>query len=208
MSLDTYANLKASIQTWSHREDVGGIVDDFILLCETEMYSNADVSLRVRDMVQTSVGATNTSDRYEALPTGYLSPRRYDFEISGYRPTIDYITPASMVIRDGSGVPSVYTITDQIEYDVQPDQIYVTNMIYYGKVTALSSSNTTNAILTNHPNVYLYGSLWALSQWANNDEDIMKYRALFISAISGANRADTAGAMGVATQKRNRGRNP
>lgn len=208
MALNNYANLKAAIQDWSHRQDVTDKVDDFIDLCETEMYSNSDVSLRVRSMVSTSSGVTSTSDRFQALPTGFLEPRRYDFEISGQRPTIDYITPDSMYIRDGSGAPSVYTVTSQIEYDILPDQVYTTNLIYYGKLDALDATNDTNAILTNSPNVYLYGSLWALNQWANNNEDIIKYRELFLSAIDGANRADSAGSIGVGSQKRNRRRTP
>ena len=208
MALDNYANLKASIESWSHREDIKGKVDDFIQICESEMYSNSDVSLRVRSMVSTSAGVTNIVDRFQALPTGFLETRRYDFDMTGSRPTIDYITPDSMVIRDGSGVPSVYTTTSQIEYDVIPDAVYATNLIYYGKLTGLSDAATTNQVLTDSPNIYLYGSLWALNIWAENDENIMKYRQLFLSAIDGANRADASGNIGVATQKRRRSRNP
>lgn len=208
MALDNFANLKASIESWSHREDIKGKVDDFIQICESEMYSNSDVSLRVRSMVATANGVTSTSDRFQALPTGFLEARRYDFDMTGSRPTIDYITPDSMVIRDGSGIPSVYTTTNQIEYDVIPDAVYSISLIYYGKLTALSDADPVNQVLTDSPNIYLYGSLWALNIWAENDENILKYRQLFLSAIDGANRADASGNIGVATQKRRRSRNP
>jgi len=208
MALNNYANLKTSVAEWSKRSDLTALLDDYLDLCEVQIYENQSEPLRIRSMMQSSIGATSASVRTQALPTGYLESRRYDFEISGQRPTIDYVTPASMVIRDGSGVPQVYTVTDQIEYDIQPDLVYVTNLDYYGKLTALSSSNTTNDILTNHPNIYLYGCLMVLYQFTENDQQSIKYQSLFWQAIAAANAADRAGNAGVATQKRKRGRNP
>jgi hypothetical protein len=208
MALANFSDLKASIKKWSKREDVDDLIPDFIAICENQIYSNTTEPLRVGSMVQTSVGATSASVRTQAKPTGYLEVRRYDFEISGQRPSIHYVTPTKMNIRDGSGLPATYTITSQIEYDIQPDQVYVTNMIYYGKLTALSDSNTTNSILTDSAEIYLYGSLMALFQWAEDDEQSIKYQNLFFQAIHGANSADSAGNIGVATQKQRWGRNP
>lgn len=208
MALGNFSQLKASIETWSKREDVKALIPDFIAICENQIYSNTNEPLRVRSMVQTSIGVTSTSLRTQALPTGYLGVRRYDFEIDGQRPTIDYLTPAHMVVRDGTGIPSAYTLTSQVEYDIIPDLAYVTNMVYYGKLTALSDANTTNAILTDSSEIYLYGSLMALFQWAEDDEQSIKYQNLFFQAIIGANSADSEGNIGVATQKQRRGRNP
>ena len=211
MALANYANLKAEISgldSFSHRDDFDDSVDDFILLAETEMYSNSDVSLRVKEMNATETSATSSSLRTQALPTGFLEPRRFDLTVSSERITIKYITPEAMYIRSGTGLPTCYTVTTQFEYDIIPDDTYVTNIIHYAKATALSDANTTNAILTNYPNVYLYGCLWAAFQWAENDENILKYRALFLSAIRGANLATRTGTMGVSTQRRNLRRNP
>lgn len=208
MAFVNFADLKASIEVWSKREDVKALIPDFIAFAENQMYSNTSESLRIRSMVRTTADVTSVSVRTQALPTGYLEVRRYDFTISDQRRTIDYVTPAHMGIRDGIGKPSVYTITSQIEYDVQPDEAYVTNLTYYGKLTALSDSNTTNDILTNHSDIYLYGSLMTLFQYAEDDEQSIKYQNLFRQAINGANTADSAGNIGVATQKSRRGRNP
>lgn len=209
MSLDNYANLKASIESWSHRDDVKGLIDDFILIAETEMYSNSEAQLRLRDMITTETSSTGTGDRFQPLPTGYLEMRSFRVtESTNNWYEIDYKVPAQMDIRSGVGLPHFYTITSQIEYDVEPEQDYVTDIVYYGKLTGLSSSNTTNAILTRYPQIYLYGGLWALNQWANNDEEEMKYYAKFIKAIAGANSAENDGNIGVAPQKRVNARTP
>ncbi len=208
MALSTYAQLKQSVQTWAKRQDVEDKIDDFLDLCETEIYTNSIEPLRIRSMVQLDTSAMSASVRTQALPTGFLEARRFDVTVGDQRPTIDYVTPSHQIIRDGTGLPRNYTVTDQIEYDVIPDQAYVTNIVYYGKLTALSNSNATNSILTNYPNIYLYGTLMVLFQWAENDEEYGKYQNLFIQAISGANNASAKGDRGVSSQKRLRGRNP
>jgi hypothetical protein len=208
MSLGTYAQLKASIITWSKRQDVSDKTDDFIDLCETEIYSNSIEPLRIKDMVLLSTGATSTSLRTQSLPTRFLEMRKFDLTVGNQRCNIDYVTPSFQTIRQGTGTPSNYTITSQIEYDIVPDLAYVTNISYYGKLLPLDSTNTTNSILTNYPNIYLYGCLMVLNQWAENDTEYVKYQNLFITAISGANTSDAMGNSGVATQKRRNGRNP
>ena len=90
MALDNYANLKASIESWSHRDDVKDIIDDFILIAEAEMYANDDASLRLRSMEALDTSAANTSDRFLALPTDYLETRRLDLTVSDCRLPIDY----------------------------------------------------------------------------------------------------------------------
>jgi len=208
MALNNYANLKASIQTWSKREDVADKIDDFLDMCEYEIYSNSVEPLRIRSMVQLETSATSTTLRTQSLPTGFLEARRFDLTVSSQRCPLGYITPDAQYIRTSTGTPGNYTITNQIEYDVIPDQAYVTNISYYGKLTALSAANTTNDILTNHPNIYLYGALSVLYTWAENDEEAGKYKTLFLQSIAGANNADAEGNTGVASRKRRAGRNP
>lgn len=208
MALDNYANLKTSIINWSHRDDVSGLIDDFIDLCETTMYTGQDAQIRVRSMLATETSAMSASVQYQALPTNYLEEKRFDVTVGGERYTIDFRTSEQMQLRSGTGKPKYYTITSQIEYDIQPDEAYVTNIIHYAKLTALDSTNTTNSILTDYPNVYLYGCLWALFQWDNDEEEEQKYYIKFINAIKGANASDSNGQYGVSGQKIRRGRNP
>lgn len=209
MALDTYANLKASIESWSHRGDVKNLIDDFILIAETEMFNGDEAQLRIRGMVATETGSTGTGDRFQALPSGYLELRSFKFtESTNNQYELDYLTPKKMRVRDGTGTPAYFTITSQIEYDVEPKSDFTTDIVYYQQPTGLSSSNTTNTVLDNYPQIYLYGALWALNQWAVNDAEEAKYYAKFIKAISGANASDNDGSMGVAVQRYVQGRNP
>ena len=60
-----------------------------------------------------------------------------------------------------SGRPNVYTILgDNFRFAPTPDTTYTATINYYKAIDALSDSATTNYILTNHPGIYLYGSLY------------------------------------------------
>jgi hypothetical protein len=60
-----------------------------------------------------------------------------------------------------SGQPSTYTILgDNFRFAPTPASSYTGTINYYKEFDPLSDSNTTNYILTNHPAIYLYGSLY------------------------------------------------
>ena len=194
MALDTYANLKASIQDWSHRSDVTALVDDFIDLAEEEMFKY----LELKDMEARANPTTEPTTRFVALPTGYIKPRRMKLTISGNSVDIRYATPESMQIVNSSGKPKFFTVTSQIEFDRVPDGSYTTEFQYYKKLTALSSGNTTNAVLTDFPSIYLFGGLWALNLWAADEDKAEFYYAKFRQAISSANEQHKKGRYGPA----------
>ena len=211
MALSNYQELKAAISgvdSFSHRDDIGGLVDEFITIAETEMFNGSQGRLRVREMLVTESSATSAIVRTQALPTGYLEIRSFFMNIGTFNRAIDYLTPQQLYVRDGTGTPCAYTITSQIEYDIIPDDTYATSIIYYATPTGISASNTTNAVLTAYPTIYLYGCLWAIAQWSKNDEDEIKYYQKFIAAITGANQSDFQGKVGTGAQKRRRGRSP
>ena len=205
MALDTYANLKAAIKRHSHRNDIDDVVDDFIDLAEDAMFNNKESVLDSRAL-ETST-TTTTSTRTLALPTGFLRFRKLTLTSGGVEYDCIQETPEAMQVTS-SGRPRSFTITDQIEFDRTPDGTYTVNYIYIAKPTALSSSNATNAVLTNHPTIYLYGALWALNLWAHEEEKAAIYWQNFLNAIRGANRASKRQRHGPAASIRFEGSTP
>lgn len=204
MALDTYANLKAEIENWSHRDDVNNKIDSFIDVCESQMYK----TLRIREMEVRATATALTTTRYFALPSGFLEMSKLEIEDGSklrevYSSSVAGLRPISSI-----GMPRYFAITSQIEFDRKPDSAYTLQMLYFKKLTALSSSNTTNDILTNHPAIYLYGSLWALYKWANNAQEEARYSSLFNEAIDDANRTSERGKYGAAPVMRTEGSTP
>lgn len=194
MSLDTYANLKLELIDRSHRADLDLKIDTFISLAEGEMLANPVEVLKIRGQEVREAFSTNTTDRFAALPTGYQSMRKMRIQIiNGTSEEIYYRTPAGLQIFDYTDMPRFFTITDQIEFDRISDQVYTGEIQYYQGFTPLSDTNTTNTVLTDHPNIYLYGGMRQLKLQTNQYAESDGYYTLFIEAIQGANRQDEIG---------------
>ncbi|MDP7430683.1 MAG: hypothetical protein QGG97_03930 [Flavobacteriales bacterium] len=160
MALSTYAELKTSIANWLNRSDLTDeISDDFIKLVESEYNSK----LRIRKMLTSDTSFTIDSE-LETLPTGFLQVRDFYIVSGSAKYSLTYMAPTQMdQIKGGStsGRPSVYTILgDNFRFAPTPDGTYTSTINYYKAIDALSDSTTTNYILTNHPGIYLYGSLY------------------------------------------------
>ncbi len=191
MALDTFANLKISIENWSSRGDINSLLDDFISLTEAEMYAgvNGGKGLRLRSM-ETSAAIT-VSGRVGTLPAGYIESRSVIHVTGGRSTRIDYVAPQSQRIATGSGVPSNFTVRDNVEFNTTVSG--TVTLEYYTKLTGLSSSNTSNGILSSSPNIYLFGALSQVFKYAQDSEEETKYRGLFEAAILGANKQDRDG---------------
>ena len=207
MALSSYSDLKKSIINWSHRDDLDLLIDDFIELAEVEMFSNSAEILQLRGMEARATASTGV-DQFLALPAGFESMRSMRLIVNDGGGALRFKTPESLVRRSGTGRPAYFTVTDQIEFDVTPDSSYTVEFNYIALPTPLSSVNTTNTVLDNHPNIYLYGALWALFTHADDEAQAQKYYNRFVSGIKGANQADNDGRYGPAPYARVQGPTP
>jgi hypothetical protein len=124
MALDTYSNLKASIISFSGRDDLSAVLDDFIDMAESEMYGNKTQALRTRAMEARNEYTLSTADRYLALPDNFLAMRQMRIQSGDYEKPLDAETPGSIVVWPGQGIPSRFAVSSNIEFDITPDQAY------------------------------------------------------------------------------------
>jgi hypothetical protein len=117
-------------------------------------------------------------------------------------------TPSQLNVYDAEGTPDFYTVTSRIELNRVSDKAYTGEIQYIKEFTPLSSTNTTNAVLTDHPTVYLYGALWALKLRTEEPQNAEAYYQRFINAIIGANQKADLGRYGPAPVMRIEGVTP
>ena len=185
MGLDTYANLKTALANHSHRADLTAYMGDFITLAEQDIWHD----LRVKEMAARATVSTSSGTRYENTPTGLLSVRRIYLNTSPIQ-HMQYQSPEQItsVYQNSAGKPKYYSIIGgEFEFERVPDATYDLYVVYYKKLTALSDSNTSNAILTNYPAIYFYGAMVHLSLHIQDDNGAAKYKAAFDAYISNAN---------------------
>lgn len=205
MSLDTYANLKASLVEWIKRNDISDAdADDMIDLCESDIWDE----LRIREMEARATNTVSTSDRFLALPDGFIEMRRLKLNLAEGDCDIVYVAPDQMRIQSGGGIPKYFTVTTQLEFDRVPDSAYTIDMQYYKKLTALSSSNTTNTVLTDYPSIYLHGCLMHLHDFTLSEQRASYYRNLFENKIRKVNKRNRSGRYGAAPSMRTEGVTP
>jgi hypothetical protein len=78
-----------------------------------------------------------------------------------------------------------------IELYPTPDLTYNASLVYYACVPTLSASNTTNWLLTEAPDVYLYGSLVHSAPYLKDDARAQIWEVLAGQAIDKLNTSSS-----------------
>ena len=184
MALSNYTELKSTIANWLNRSDLSSeIADDFIKLTEADFNSK----LRIRKMI-TQVSITIDSET-ESLPADFLQVRDFYIESGSRKFALRYMTPSQMDQTKGTsntGLPLAYTILgDTFRFMPRPDDDYTSRLNYYKKIPALTSSNTTNFILSDHPAIYLYGSLFHAANFLGgyNPQQVQTWQQMFATSM-------------------------
>ena len=180
MALSTYDELKTSIANWADRADLAQFIPDFIFLCEAR-YNR---ELRLRSMEQKEYANTIGGQSNYALPTNYLQMREFRLNTNPTK-SLQYVSPEIYESWNvGSGEPKWYTIiANEIRLGPVPAGVYEMEMLFWRKFPSLSSTTPTNWMLTNSPDIYLYGSLMEMEPFIQNDERTALWAAGYDRAI-------------------------
>jgi hypothetical protein len=189
MALSTYSELKTSIAGWLNREDADTIakIPDFIALAE------AKIARDVRHWRQEKRVTTSVNEQYENLPNDWLEMIQIQLIAGG---SLKAISASELQGRKEVSLtvnkPKYYRLTsDQIELYPKPNQSYEASMQYYARVPALSDAETFNWILTDYPDIYLYGSLIHAAPYLIDDQRLNVWASLYQSAVDALNKDST-----------------
>lgn len=184
MAISTYSELKTEIASFYNRTDLTSELDNFIDLCEAELQTEVKVLEFETDGTLTITGGVAT------LPSGWLGARSLVLQSNPKR-VLRYITPDKLETINASSPAMVtyYTITgSQIKFADDGDGTLIAT--YMARFTPLSDSNTSNAILANFPNAYLFGCLKYAAIYCKDVPGVQGYGTLFQDAIDKINKND------------------
>jgi|TARA_R100001163_G_scaffold64436_1_gene58683 hypothetical protein len=183
MALANFSDLKTSIASWLNRDDLTTSIPDFIKMAEAE----ASRRLRVRSQV---VRADATVDaQYVSLPSDFLSIESFYLKTSPVRrlefASVDEIAKKKSEGFSTSGTPLYFTIIGTTaELLPSPSQSFTAELVYYARIPALTDSATSNWLLDNHPDIYLYGALLQSAPYLLDDERIPVWSGVYEKAIN------------------------
>lgn len=175
MTIATYSDLQTAIASWFfNRTDLP--VTDLIRL--TEQRINRDGHFRGEESDGSLV--TVLSSRFVTLPTDFSEPRQLWLEWTWGREELNFVIPSKMDTRPNTGRPYYWTITgSQLAFERPADQVYSLTLRYLQQAQ-LSSTTTTNYVLTNYPDLYLFGALVEaatyVQDWDTRDRFEQRYQ--------------------------------
>jgi len=168
MSLSTYSDLVAAIGNWLNRSDLSARIPEFIALAEAEFNRR----IRTMDMEQRAYATVSNAI---ALPSDFngMAAIKVDETSVAFLPKNDFFR----LELTGPAAPKFYTIADgQIFLTPTPTSGNVT-IDYYAKIPALTVSNPTNWMMTEHPDLYLFSSLVQAEFYGWNDDRLPLIKA-------------------------------
>ena len=204
MALGTYSQLATAVTSWmSDRTDISAQFDDFLLLAESDI----NRFLRVREMETTS-SLTPDSDGKATIPDGYLEYRAVIWTGTPRRELklIDPMQAEALYGYRESDTPRNFTIIGST-IQVLPVSTTAISLVHYTEVPALTSSATTNWLLTKCPNIYLFGVCRYAHAWLREPEDEAVLNGRFMDEVMKLN-ADDKGQRYARSAARGQGQRP
>ena len=182
MAIGTYAELQTAVANWLDRDDLTDRIPEFIALAEAKMNRNLRISLM--ENVSTDILMAGGTRDYP-LPTGFTGMKEFHLTTSPITP-LSYITPEMMNrmwAGSNRGRPQAFTLFSdagirKIRVGPSPDSDYTTSMLFLKKIDNLSVSNPTETMLTENPDIYLYGALLEAEPFLMNDARVQLWAGM------------------------------
>jgi len=184
MAITTYAELQTSVSDFLNRDDLTSVIPTFIDLAEAQIQRD----IRHWKMEVRSSGQQSSGDRFMQIPADWLETRRFHLTGDGTH-VLNLVSADTMADKrqgsdDVAGRPADYMLSDgQFELYPTPDADYDMELLYLAKIPALSDSNTSNWLLSEAPDVYLYGSLVHSAPYLQEDDRLGVWAQLYGAAV-------------------------
>jgi hypothetical protein len=182
MPLTNYSELQTSVASWLNKSNATAVIPNFVSLAEAEF------NRRIRVAQNEDSTALSITSGVATLPADFAEVRA----LSDTQGEVEYMAPPRYrTFEDTTQQRRVYTIVnDQIRTSTQYGPL---TLDYYTTIPPLAT-NTTNWLLTRHPNLYLFLTLYYGAIWLKDSAAASQYQAQSESefaklAIDDGNRA-------------------
>lgn len=180
MSITTLTELQTAVADRLARSDfTTAQQNECIALCESRMRR----ALSTLDMETVKVDYTIYGEFCDC-PPNFNSVRSFMLNSSPRRPLTFMSDDAQLTTFTTSGCPRYFNVIgNQFRFAPVPDSVYTATLIYYLQIPSLATATPKNWMLTEHPDAYLYGSLYEAAIRVRDVDAAMGYKALFDDAI-------------------------
>jgi len=182
-TITNYTTLQSTIADYLNRADLTAQIPTFIQMAEADM----NTRLRTREMIVRAEATSN--NEYVQLPSDWVEAINLHI-VDGKQP-LRFVTldEADRIVAEKyyTQVIAYSLMNGALELVPAPGADVDIEMIYYGKIPALSAQQATNWLLTKAPDVYLYGSLLHAQPFLMDDQRMPVFATLYNSRIEALN---------------------
>lgn len=189
-AVETYQDLQDHLADTLVRTDLTTPMTTFIQMAESSFKRDKRVR-KLSDRGDFSISADGSS-----LPTDFMSLESWYHDGPTNFGPIEIVNADMIGHLKGSryggqvGVPAHAAIVDgKARYAPVPNGTFTTQMTYWRKVDVLSGSNTTNWLLEDHPDIYIYGALVHTAPYLKDDPRLQVWSSLLEKGISELDQA-------------------
>lgn len=191
MAITNYSELQTSVTNWLSRTNdtnLQALYPDFITLAEAKF----NRALRTRN--QEASSTITPANGVCALPTDFLSIRRLYINTDD-KLELEYLPPEQFYVKYPAGESGSKYYTIEGSNILLADKTATTDLIvlYHQKIPALTVSNTTNWLLTSHPDLYLYATLAEAYDVIKNESQAQKFLGKMLEVYSQLRASDING---------------
>jgi hypothetical protein len=189
MAITNYTNLQTTIADFLNRDDLTAVIPTFIQLAEAQM----NREIRHYNMEQRATGQQSGGDQWMQIPNDWLETIRLHVIAQGTSPVTLTSRAAMADIRAknedvSTKTPYLYCHSDsQFELYPTPSEDMDFELLYYQKIDNLSSTTTTNWLLEDAPDVYLYGALLHSAPYLADDARVAVWGQMYAAAVQNVN---------------------
>lgn len=177
----SYSTLQSDIAEYMHRSDLTAKIPTFISVAESSMFRE----LHIKDLQVSVTGSTTGA--YVTLPTDFGSVVRITVTYGGMERTLDYKAQAETPTAT-SASPGFYSFENDklVIWGAGTGQPYT--LYYTPSLQALSVSNTTNWLLENAHDLYLYSSCLEAAKNIRDDNEVQKLTSIVTPLLDSVRR--------------------
>ncbi len=179
-----YASLQVDAAKEAQRRDLASMMPTLIQSAEFAIFR--DLALHELDTTATGTTSGDTIP----IPAGSAAIERISLAVNGRDYTLDYSTMAG-ASPSSAGVPVWYTVENgAIRLIPAPAGPYTYTIHYAANLEPLSDTNTTNWLLLNAADVYLYRTCVQIGIHTHDDPLIQRHMQLYSDALDSVRRKD------------------
>ena len=194
MAVSDWSSLLSAVQSGCARSDTtfNNQVEQFVANAEERIFRGVGLpndplyseAIRVPEMLTDTTLAF--TDGEATTPSGWLDFHR--FSRASDQVGIDFMSPDALALRiadTDSGNPRWMAIEGNTVMFGPDGYTGDIEIVHYAKPTGISENNTTNAVLTAYPTLYLEGTLFEAYTWMRDGTAAQTHLAKFRSIASG-----------------------